>query len=90
MHTVPSFVPHVSLSKTATLAKAPLAGASTLLAWATPHSSSWETRALMAVAAEVHLLQAIDYDIEAFERADHMDGFDFIAQLGARREAASR
>jgi hypothetical protein len=32
------------------------------------------------------LLQAIDEGIEDFERGDHMDGFDFIAQLRARRE----
>jgi hypothetical protein len=36
------------------------------------------------------LLQAIDEGIEDFERGDHMDGFDFIAQMRARREAASR
>jgi len=36
------------------------------------------------------LLQAIDDGIEDFERGDHMDGFDFIAQMRARREAASR
>jgi hypothetical protein len=29
------------------------------------------------------LLQAID---EGIERGDHMDGFDFIAQMRARRE----
>jgi len=36
------------------------------------------------------LLQAIDEGIEDFERGDHMDGFDFIAQMRARREAANR
>ena len=36
------------------------------------------------------LLQAIDEGIEDFERGDHVDGVDFIAQLRARREAASR
>jgi hypothetical protein len=30
------------------------------------------------------LLQAIDDGIEDFERGDHMDGFDFIAQMRAR------
>jgi hypothetical protein len=36
------------------------------------------------------LLQAIDDGIEDFERGDHMDGFEFIAQMRARREAAGR
>jgi hypothetical protein len=36
------------------------------------------------------LLQSIDEGIEDFERGDHMDGFDFIAQMRARREAANR
>ncbi|TMQ21937.1 MAG: hypothetical protein E6J90_13275 [Deltaproteobacteria bacterium] len=36
------------------------------------------------------LLQAIDEGIEDFERGDHMDGFDFIAQMRSRREAANR
>ena len=36
------------------------------------------------------LLAAIDEGIEDFERGDHMDGFDFIAQMRAAREAASR
>jgi hypothetical protein len=33
---------------------------------------------------------AIDDGIEDFERGDHMDGFDFIAQMRAKREAAGR
>ena len=36
------------------------------------------------------LLQAIDDSIGDFERGDHMDGFDFIAQMRSRREAANR
>ncbi len=36
------------------------------------------------------LLQAIDDGVEDFERGDHVDGFEFIAQLRARREAAGR
>jgi hypothetical protein len=36
------------------------------------------------------LLQALDEGIEDFERGDHMDGFEFIAQMRARREAAGR
>ena len=36
------------------------------------------------------LLQAIDEGIEDFARGDHMDGFDFIAQMRSRREAANR
>jgi hypothetical protein len=36
------------------------------------------------------LLQSIEAGYEDFERGDHMDGFEFIAQLRARREAASR
>ncbi len=36
------------------------------------------------------LLAAIDEGIEDFERGDHMDGFDFIAQMRAAREAAGR
>jgi len=36
------------------------------------------------------LLQAIDDGIGDFERGDHMDGFDFIAQMRSRREAANR
>ena len=37
-----------------------------------------------------HLLQAIDDGVQDFERGDHTDGFDFIAQMRARREAANR
>ncbi len=36
------------------------------------------------------LLQAIDDGIEDFERGDRVDGFELIAQLRARREAAGR
>jgi hypothetical protein len=36
------------------------------------------------------LLAAIDDGIEDFERGDHMDGFDFIAEMRAKREAAGR
>lgn len=36
------------------------------------------------------LLAAIDDGVEDFERGDHMDGFDFIAQMRAKREAAGR
>jgi hypothetical protein len=36
------------------------------------------------------LLRALDDGADDIERGDHVDGFDFIAQLRARREAASR
>jgi hypothetical protein len=36
------------------------------------------------------LLQAIEEGAEDFERGDHVDGFEFVAQLRARREAPSR
>ena len=36
------------------------------------------------------LLQAIEEGYADIERGDHMDGFEFIAQMRARREAASR
>lgn len=36
------------------------------------------------------LLAAIDDGIEDFERSDHMDGFEMIAQMRAKREAAGR
>ncbi len=36
------------------------------------------------------LLEAIEEGFADFERGDHMDGFEFIAQLRAGREAASR
>jgi hypothetical protein len=36
------------------------------------------------------LLQAIEEGVADFERGDHMDGFEFVAQLRARREASSR
>jgi hypothetical protein len=36
------------------------------------------------------LLHAIEEGIAHFERGDHVDGFEFVAQLRARREAADR
>ncbi len=36
------------------------------------------------------LLQAIEQGVEDIERGDHVDGFEFVAQLRARREAAGR
>ena len=36
------------------------------------------------------LLHAIDQGIEDFERGDHIDGFELIAQMKAAREAAGR
>jgi hypothetical protein len=36
------------------------------------------------------LLQAIEDGAEDLERGDHMDGFEFVAQLRARREASNR
>ena len=36
------------------------------------------------------LLQAIEDGFEDIEAGDHMDGFEFVAQLRAKREAASR
>ena len=39
---------------------------------------------------KARLLQSIEEGFEDFERGDHMDGFEFIAQLRAKREAASR
>jgi hypothetical protein len=36
------------------------------------------------------LLQAIEDGAADFERGDHMDGFEFCAQLRARREAQNR
>ncbi|HEY4159537.1 MAG TPA: hypothetical protein VGM29_15615 [Polyangiaceae bacterium] len=36
------------------------------------------------------LLQSIEEGFEDFERGDHMDGFEFIAQLRAKREAATQ
>ncbi len=36
------------------------------------------------------LLQAIEEGIQDIERGDHVDGFKFVAQLRARREAAGR
>jgi hypothetical protein len=38
----------------------------------------------------VRLVAAIDEGIEDFERGDHMDGFEMIAQMRAAREAAGR
>ena len=47
---------------------------------------------LVAADAEerARLLAAIDDGIEDFERGDHVDGFEFIAQMRAKREAAGR
>ena len=39
---------------------------------------------------KARLLQAIDEGAEDIERGDYVDGFEFIAQLRARREAAGR
>jgi hypothetical protein len=36
------------------------------------------------------LLQAIEEGVEDFERGDHVDGFELVAQMRARREAAGR
>ncbi len=36
------------------------------------------------------LLQSIEDGFEDFERGDHMDGFEYIAQLRAKREAPNR
>ena len=36
------------------------------------------------------LIQAIEEAEEDIERGDYVDGFEFIAQLRAKREAASR
>lgn len=36
------------------------------------------------------LLQAIDEGVDDVERGDHVDGFEFIAQLRASRESAGR
>jgi len=36
------------------------------------------------------LLQAIDEGVQDIERGDHIDGFESVAQLRARREAARR
>ena len=44
----------------------------------------------MSDEERARLLAAIDEGIEDFERGDHMDGFDFIAQMRAAREAAGR
>jgi hypothetical protein len=36
------------------------------------------------------LVAAIDEGVEDFERGDHVDGFELIAQMRARREAPRR
>jgi len=36
------------------------------------------------------LLAAVEQGFEDFERGDHVDGFELLAELKARREAASR
>jgi hypothetical protein len=39
---------------------------------------------------KARLLQAIEDGFEDIERGDTMDGFEFVAQLRAKREARSR
>jgi hypothetical protein len=39
---------------------------------------------------KARLLAAIEESEEAIERGDHVDGFEFIAQLTAEHEAADR
>ena len=41
-------------------------------------------------AERARLVQAIEDGADDFERGESMDGFDFIAQLKARREAVGR
>jgi hypothetical protein len=41
-------------------------------------------------AERARVVQSIEDGIEDFERGDHMDGFDFVAQMRAQREAADR
>ena len=41
-------------------------------------------------AERARVLQAVEDGIEDFERGDHMDGFDFIVQMRAQREALDR
>jgi hypothetical protein len=41
-------------------------------------------------AEQARVVQAVEDGIEDFARGDHMDGFDFIAQMTAQREAADR
>lgn len=41
-------------------------------------------------AERARVVQSVEDGIEDFERGDHMDGFDFIAQMRAQREAADR
>lgn len=36
------------------------------------------------------LLAALDEGVEDFERGDHVDGFEMIARMKAKREAAGR
>jgi hypothetical protein len=36
------------------------------------------------------LVAAVEQGFEDFERGDHVDGFELLAELKARREAASR
>ena len=36
------------------------------------------------------LVQAVEDGADDFERGEYMDGFDFIAQMRARREAVDR
>jgi hypothetical protein len=39
---------------------------------------------------KARLVQAIEDGVEDIEKGDYVDGFEFIAQLRAKREAASR
>jgi hypothetical protein len=58
-----------------------------------PEGTEVEVLALdedFAPEERARLLRALDDGADDIERGDHVDGFDFIAQLRARREAASR
>jgi len=41
-------------------------------------------------AERARLIAALDEGADDFERGDHIDGFDLIAQLRAKREASGR
>jgi hypothetical protein len=43
-----------------------------------------------ALDEKARRLRSIEDGFEDFEHGDHMDGFEFIAELRAKREAASR
>jgi hypothetical protein len=58
-----------------------------------PEGSEVEVVALvddLEPTERARLVQAIDDGVEDFEQGRHTDGFDFIAQLRAQREAANR